>query len=89
MGSTASVYGEMGREVKSPSTWGRALETPLRDLDALDNPREALNVLALKGWQIAQTIRDVVGTARVGEFLAALRQGLRREEASIPTICKT
>ena len=74
MGNTARVYGDTVWEVESPSTWERALETPLRDLDALDNPREALNVLALKGWRIAQTIRDVVGAERVGEFLAALRR---------------
>ena len=74
MGNTARVYGDTVWEVESPSTWERALETPLRDLDALDNPREALNVLALKGWRIAQTIRDVVGAARVGEFLAVLRR---------------
>lgn len=74
MGGSASIYRDMGREVESPSTWERALETPLRDLDALDNPREALNILALKGWRIAQTIRDVAGPVRVGEFLAALRR---------------
>ena len=74
MGNTASVYGETGWEVESPSTWERALETPLRNLDSLDSPREALNVLALRGWRIARTLRDVVGPVRIGEFLAALRR---------------
>ena len=74
MGNTASAYRDMAWEIESPSTWERALETPLRDLDSLDSPRDALNILALKGWRIARTLLDVVGPARIGEFLAALRR---------------
>ena len=74
MGSTASIYRDVEEDVESPATWARAEETTLRELDAYREPRDMVNVLALKGWRVAQTLHDVVGRVRVGEFLAALRR---------------
>ena len=66
-----SVY--MG-STRRPSVWDRALGVSLKDLDPSDSPENALNVLWLKGPEIAQAMMDGLGRESVAAFLAELRR---------------
>lgn len=55
-----------------PSVWDRALGTSLGSLEPGDNPRESLNVLAMKSRAIAQSILDGLGRERAAAVLSEL-----------------
>lgn len=56
-----------------PSVWDMALGTALADLDTKSDPKNALNVLALKSGAIALSIIQSVGEQRAAQFLVTLR----------------
>ena len=58
---------------RKPSVWDSALGTALRDLDTSD-PKLAMNVLWLKGPEIAQIIVDGLGRETAAAVLAELRR---------------
>ena len=58
--------------VDKPSVWDRALGTSLTKLDPTENPREALNVLALKSRAIANSIFDGLGREKTAAVLTEL-----------------
>lgn len=60
-----------------PAIWDRAISTPLVDIEPMDDPKETLNLLALKGRAIAQSIVDGVGDEKVGEILRSLLENYR------------
>ena len=58
---------------RGPSVWAHAIDTSLKELSPGQAPERALNVLWLKGPEIAQAILDGVGWESVAKFLAELR----------------
>ena len=56
-----------------PSVWDRALGSSLADLEPTEDPRQALNVLALKGHAIARSILDGLGREKTAALLSELR----------------
>ena len=59
---------------RKPSVWNSALGASLAELDPSADPKRALEVLWLKGPEIAQIILDGLGRERTGALLAALRE---------------
>lgn len=57
---------------RQPDLWNTALDTPLSDIDPWDDPQHTLDLLALKGGEMAQAIYDALGPQAVGELLAGL-----------------
>ena len=55
-----------------PSVWDRALGVSMADLEPTDDPRQSLNVLALKGRAIARSILDGLGREKTAALLAEL-----------------
>jgi len=60
-----------------PSVWDMALATALVDLDPVDDPRAALNVLALKSSAIVSSILIGFDREKVGAMLALLLERYR------------
>lgn len=60
-----------------PSVWDRALGASLADLEPNDNPRQSLNVLALKSRAIARSILDGFGREKTAALLAELLSRFR------------
>jgi hypothetical protein len=54
------------------SVWDRALGSALVDLDTAKDPKQAVNVVALKGHEVAESILDGVGREQTAALLAAL-----------------
>ena len=72
-GETQSIAQAMVEAASDrPAVWDRAIDTPLVELEPMDDPKEALNVLALKGRALAESIIDGVGRAEVGAILSTL-----------------
>jgi ABC-type transport system involved in multi-copper enzyme maturation permease subunit len=57
-----------------PSVWDRALGASLAHLEAGDDPKQAVNVLALKGRAVARSILDGLGRTQTAQLLAELRR---------------
>ena len=57
-----------------PSVWDLALGSPLADIDPYADPKQTLNVMALKGKAIARSILDGLGREKTAELLAELRR---------------
>lgn len=55
-----------------PAVWDRLLSVSLVDFDPSDEPKEAVDVLALKGGAMAESMIDELGREDSGRFLAAL-----------------
>lgn len=55
-----------------PDVWNVALDVPLSDIDPWSDPQRTIDLLALKGGEMAQAIYDTLGPRAVGELLAAL-----------------
>lgn len=55
-----------------PSVWDRALGASLADLEPNENPKQSLNVLALKSGAIARSILDGVGREKTAALLAEM-----------------
>ena len=66
-----SIYMGLTRR---PSVWDSALGASLAALDPSEDAERALNVLWLKGPEIAQAILDGLGRETVGALLAELRR---------------
>lgn len=66
--SEAVIRGRTGRA----DVWNTALETPLADINAREDPQRALDTLTLKGGNLAEVIRDRLGANAVGQLLAQL-----------------
>ncbi|HJN52388.1 MAG: hypothetical protein QF565_07405 [Arenicellales bacterium] len=72
-GKTDSIAEAITRiATNRPSVWDRALGASLADLEPNDDPKQSLNVLALKGSAIARAILDDLGSERTGQLLAGL-----------------
>ncbi len=54
--------------------WNNALGQSLARIDTTREPEKTINLLTLKGSELAQAIYDVLGAQRSGEFLATLVQ---------------
>lgn len=72
---SASIGGSayMGA-TRKPSVWDTALAASLADLQPRADARRALEVLWLKGPEVAQAILDGIGRERAGALLAELRR---------------
>ncbi|MDX1385162.1 MAG: hypothetical protein R3190_16030, partial [Thermoanaerobaculia bacterium] len=57
-----------------PSVWDRALGVPLAAIEGFEEPKQAVNVLALKGRAIARSILDGLGREGTAALLAELRR---------------
>ena len=83
---TSIVTGQMDSIVEAvvtaasdrPSVWDRALGSSLADLEPTEDPREALNVLALKSHAIARSILDGLGREKTAALLSELRTRFAR-----------
>jgi hypothetical protein len=60
-----------------PSVWDRALGTPLISLEPTEDPGQALNVLTLKGYSIADSIIAGLGREKAGLLLGTLIERYR------------
>ena len=65
------------RLTSRPEVWESVLEASLVQLDPWTNPEQAIDVLALKGGAMAQSMLDDVGREQAGRLLAALREARR------------
>lgn len=52
--------------------WEAALDSRLADIDPYEDPQRTIDVLSLKGGQMAEAIYDSLGAEAVGELLAYL-----------------
>ena len=74
-GSATTIGGSVYMSsTRRPSVWGRALGTALVDLDPQQDPRLTLDVLWLKGPEVAQAVLDGLGREKVAALLAELRR---------------
>lgn len=53
-----------------PEVWDEVLSTPLAEIDPWANPQRTIDVLTLKGGEMAQAIYDSMGAEDTGKFLA-------------------
>jgi hypothetical protein len=60
-----------------PAVWDRLLSVSLVDFDPTEEPDEAVDVLALKGGAMADSMLDDLGPNDSGRFLAALLERTR------------
>lgn len=61
------------RLTSRPEVWEAILEASLVDMDPWVDPEQTIDVLALKGGAMAQSMLDDLGREKTGEFLGALR----------------
>ena len=61
------------RLTSRPEVWEAVLEASLIEMDPWEDPEMAIDVLALKGGAMAQSMLDDLGRERTGRFLATLR----------------
>ena len=61
------------RITSTNKVWDTVTGVSLTELDPRQDPERALNVLALKGGAMAQSILDDLGREKAGQFLGALR----------------
>src|SRR5690606_9486216 len=52
--------------------WETALDAPLAGIDPWEDPQRTIDLLTLKGGEMAQAIYDTLGPQAVGELLAEL-----------------
>src|SRR5690606_7229897 len=52
--------------------WNSALDQALATIDTTRDPKDTINLLTLKGGELAQAVYDVLGPLRAGELLATL-----------------
>jgi len=57
---------------RQPEVWNVALGEPLSGMDPWKDPQGMIDLLSLKGGEMAQAIYDALGPQAVGELLAAL-----------------
>jgi ABC-type transport system involved in multi-copper enzyme maturation permease subunit len=71
-GATAISEAVIRSRTGRGDVWNAALETPLSEIDPLENPQRALDTLTLKGGNLAEVIRDRLGLNAIGQLLAQL-----------------
>ena len=74
-----------------PSVWDRTLDSPISELDVETNPRQALEVLRLKSYRMADLILDSLGREATAAVLSEIRQrhfGQAIAEAQVSTIAR-
>lgn len=69
-----------------PEVWESALQVPLAELDPEQSPGRALDVLALKGGELARALRDSLGRTVTGDLLAGLRRAHRGEAFTVEDV---
>jgi hypothetical protein len=62
----------IGTFANNVEVWNSAMGVSLAAIDTEREPLHTINLLTLKGGELAQAIYDVLGAARAGEFLATL-----------------
>ena len=67
----------MHRIVSTNEVWDTVGGVSLRELDPREDPKRTLNVLALKGGAMAESMLDDLGHETTGRFLGALRDAHR------------
>jgi hypothetical protein len=67
----------MHRIVSTNEVWDTVSGVSLRELDPRKDPKRTLNVLALKGGAMADSMLDDLGHVATGKLLGALREGHR------------
>ena len=58
-----------------PVIWEEALKTSLKDMDPWKDPADTLDVLALKGYAVAESVYKTLGREKTAAFLASVRNG--------------
>jgi len=71
-GSGSIADAMIASRTTQPEVWNVALDVALSDIDPWDDPQRTIDLLALKGGEMAQAIYDTLGPRAVGELLAAL-----------------
>jgi hypothetical protein len=61
------------RLTSRPEVWEAVLDASLVEMDPWEDPERTIDVLALKGGAMAQSMLDDLGREKTGQFLAALR----------------
>ena len=75
MGQAGSIVDSIHTaSTRRPSVWDRALGVSLADMDPREDPQQAVNVLWLKGPEIAQALLDGLGRETAGALLAEVRR---------------
>jgi len=72
-----------------PVIWDLALSTSLADLDPTHDPRQVLDVLALKGDAVARSIFDALGRQGTGALLSELRRRHRGDHYDLAAFYET
>lgn len=62
----------MTANISRTDVWNTVLQVPLGDVDPYENPQRTLDMLALKGGEMAEAMVDTLGTEEVGLLLARL-----------------
>jgi len=62
------------RIASTNEVWDTMSRVKLSEIDPRNDPQETLNVLALKGGAMAESMLDGMGKQQAGRFLAALRE---------------
>ncbi|NIM02357.1 MAG: hypothetical protein GTN89_16530 [Acidobacteria bacterium] len=62
------------RIASTNQVWDTMSRVKLSEIDPREDPQETLNILALKGGAMAQSMLDGMGKKQAGRFLAALRE---------------
>jgi hypothetical protein len=60
-----------------PVIWEKTLETSLKDMDPWKDPEDMVDVLALKGYAVADSIFDTLGREKTAALLASIRKDYR------------
>jgi hypothetical protein len=61
------------RLTSRPEVWEAVLDASLVEMDPWEDPERTIDVLALKGGAMAQSMLDDLGREKTGQFLGALR----------------
>ncbi|MBN2419757.1 MAG: hypothetical protein JXL81_10260, partial [Deltaproteobacteria bacterium] len=57
-----------------PVIWEKTIETSLRDMDPWEDPSDMVDVLALKGYAVADSIYRTLGREKTAALLASIRK---------------
>jgi hypothetical protein len=60
-----------------PVIWEKVLETSLRDMNPWEDPEDMVDVLALKGYAVADSIYRTLGREKTATLLASIRNNYR------------
>lgn len=69
--------------------WNSGINSSLARIDTSKEPAQTINLLTLKGGELAQAIYDVLGAQRAGEFLAGILQNYRNTPYILADVVST